>query len=80
MLQITFFDNKNSSSVIFLKQSKIFLYQGKRKIDYNCMEPHLSAKGTNFYTIGLSYKKADAEIRGRFSISEHAKEGILQQA
>ncbi|MEW7281021.1 glutamyl-tRNA reductase [Aquimarina sp. 2201CG1-2-11] len=44
------------------------------------MEPHLRAKGTNFYTIGLSYKKADAEIRGRFSVSDHAKESILQQA
>lgn len=44
------------------------------------MEPHLRAKGTNFYTIGLSYKKADAEIRGHFSINDEAKEGILQQA
>ncbi|WP_062057222.1 glutamyl-tRNA reductase [Aquimarina longa] len=44
------------------------------------MEPHLRAKGTNFYTIGLSYKKADAEIRGHFSVTDEAKEGILQQA
>ncbi|WP_109851103.1 glutamyl-tRNA reductase [Aquimarina sp. AU58] len=44
------------------------------------MESHLRAKGTNFYTIGLSYKKADAEIRGHFSVNEEAKEGILQQA
>ncbi len=46
----------------------------------DCMESHLRAKGTNFYTIGLSYKKADAEIRGHFSVNEEAKEGILQQA
>jgi len=44
------------------------------------MEPHLRAKGTHFYTIGLSYKKADAEIRGNFSISEEAKLAILEQA
>ncbi len=44
------------------------------------MESHLRAKGTNFYTIGLSYKKADADIRGHFSVNEEAKEGILQQA
>ncbi|WP_106791572.1 glutamyl-tRNA reductase [Aquimarina sp. Aq78] len=44
------------------------------------MESHLRAKGTNFYTIGLSYKKADAEIRGHFSVNDEAKEGILEQA
>ncbi|GAA4279363.1 glutamyl-tRNA reductase [Aquimarina mytili] len=44
------------------------------------MEPHLRAKGTNFYTIGLSYKKADAEIRGHFSVSDEAKNAILRQA
>ncbi|WP_103068899.1 glutamyl-tRNA reductase [Aquimarina sediminis] len=44
------------------------------------MEPHLRAKGTNFYTIGLSYKKADAEVRGHFSVNDEAKEGILRQA
>ncbi len=44
------------------------------------MEPHLRAKGTNFYAIGLSYKKADAEIRGHFSINEESKALILSQA
>ncbi|WP_405208777.1 glutamyl-tRNA reductase [Aquimarina sp. LLG6339-5] len=44
------------------------------------MEPHLRTKGANFYTIGLSYKKADAEIRGHFSINEEAKTLILKQA
>ncbi len=44
------------------------------------MEPHLRAKGTNFYTVGLSYKKADAEIRGHFSVSDEAKDAILHQA
>ncbi|WP_299244642.1 glutamyl-tRNA reductase [uncultured Aquimarina sp.] len=44
------------------------------------MESHLRTKGANFYTIGLSYKKADAEIRGHFSINEEAKTAILTQA
>ncbi|PKA82850.1 glutamyl-tRNA reductase [Ulvibacter sp. MAR_2010_11] len=34
----------------------------------------------NFYAIGLNYKKADAETRGHFSISETAKKNILLQA
>ncbi|MDH7913632.1 glutamyl-tRNA reductase [Winogradskyella sp. SYSU M77433] len=35
---------------------------------------------TYFYAIGLSYKKADAEIRGHFSVSETAKQNVLLQA
>ena len=38
------------------------------------------AKHTSFYCIGLSYKKANAEIRGRFSLDENAKEDVLKQA
>jgi glutamyl-tRNA reductase len=34
----------------------------------------------NFYAIGLSYKKADAEIRGHFSVTESAQSAILEQA
>lgn len=34
----------------------------------------------HFYAIGLNYKKADAEIRGHFSISESAQKAILSQA
>ena len=34
----------------------------------------------NFYAIGLNYKKADAQIRGHFSIDENAKMRILEQA
>ena len=33
-----------------------------------------------FYVIGLNYQKADAEIRGNFSISESAQKAILVQA
>ena len=34
----------------------------------------------NFYAIGLNYQKADAVVRGHFSIDEHAKERILIDA
>jgi glutamyl-tRNA reductase len=44
------------------------------------MEDYHIASGKHFYTIGLSYKKADAEIRGHFSLNEEAKNGLLQQA
>ncbi len=38
------------------------------------------SNSSEFYVIGLSYKKADAEIRGHFSISEEAQELILSNA
>ncbi len=37
-------------------------------------------KSTYFYAIGLSYKKADAEIRGHFSLDDNAKLTLLNQA
>ena len=42
--------------------------------------PHTHTPSQQFYAIGLSYKKADAEIRGNFSISTTAQEAILSQA
>lgn len=44
------------------------------------MQSHTRAKGANFYSIGLSYKKADVVTRGNFSISDEAKNNILLQA
>jgi len=41
--------------------------------------PDYSLAG-HFYAIGLNYKKADAETRGHFSISETAQKAILLQA
>lgn len=41
---------------------------------------HFSAKESEFYAIGLNYKKADAEIRGDFSIPENAQKVFLQDA
>ena len=37
-------------------------------------------KGTYFYAIGLSYKKADADIRGLFSLDDTSKQNLLNQA
>ncbi|MCL4150339.1 UNVERIFIED_CONTAM: hypothetical protein GTU68_011586 [Idotea baltica] len=44
------------------------------------MEQYNISKGNSFYAIGLSYKKADAEIRGHFSLDTNAKSALLQQA
>ena len=44
------------------------------------MDNHSPAKQTTFYAIGLSYKKADAEIRGKFSLDATAKTNLLKQA
>jgi len=33
-----------------------------------------------FYIIGISYKKADAAIRGKFSLNQEAKDNLLKQA
>jgi len=44
------------------------------------MEHYNRAKGTTFYAIGLSYKKADAEVRGHFSLDDAAKLAVLKQA
>lgn len=40
---------------------------------------HIS-KHSSFYTIGLNYKKADAEIRGKFSLGDASKHNLLEQA
>lgn len=44
------------------------------------MKQYNISRGTYFYAIGLSYKKADAEIRGHFSLDEAAKQALLNQA
>ena len=44
------------------------------------MENNTFAKHPTFYAIGLSYKKADAEMRGKFSLDEQAKISLLHQA
>ncbi|WP_452219064.1 glutamyl-tRNA reductase [Lacinutrix undariae] len=44
------------------------------------MENNNKLKTTYFYAIGLSYKKADAEIRGHFSLNSDGMEALHQQA
>lgn len=44
------------------------------------MEHFNLSKQTTFYALGLSYKKADAVIRGKFSLSAQAKSTLLIQA
>ena len=44
------------------------------------MEQFNKSASTYFYVIGLSYKKADAKIRGEFSLDQAAKTNLLAQA
>ncbi|WP_299548031.1 glutamyl-tRNA reductase [Seonamhaeicola sp.] len=44
------------------------------------MHKYNISRSRNFYAIGLSYKKADAVIRGHFSLSDDARLTLLQQA
>lgn len=44
------------------------------------MTQNIPAKSSSFYAIGLSYLKADAEMRGKFSLDNTAKENLLVQA
>lgn len=44
------------------------------------MENNTFAKHPTFYAVGLSYKKADAEMRGKFSLDDKAKLNLLHQA
>jgi len=44
------------------------------------MENFNMSKTTTFYALGLSYKKADATIRGKFSLDAKAQSDLLTQA
>ncbi len=44
------------------------------------MENYHISRGKHFYIIGLSYKKADADIRGHFSLTEESKQNLLEAA
>jgi glutamyl-tRNA reductase len=44
------------------------------------MENNNTLKHHYFYSVGLSYKKADAEVRGKFSLDAAAKTRLLEQA
>jgi glutamyl-tRNA reductase len=44
------------------------------------MENFNVSKASSFYAVGLSYKKADADIRGKFSLDAMAKSTVLLQS
>ncbi|MUH35023.1 glutamyl-tRNA reductase [Zobellia amurskyensis] len=44
------------------------------------MKDYHISKNNSFYTIGLSYLKADAEVRGKFSLDDAAMERIMVKA
>ncbi|MBC5861908.1 glutamyl-tRNA reductase [Flavobacterium sp. F-328] len=44
------------------------------------MEKFSMSKNTTFYALGLSYKKADATMRGKFSLDASAQSALLAQA
>lgn len=44
------------------------------------MDTFTIGKHLSFYVVGLSYKKADAEVRGKFSLDDVAKKNVLLQA
>jgi len=44
------------------------------------MKDYHISKHNSFYTIGLNYKKADADVRGKFSLGEAAMEKLLHEA
>ncbi len=44
------------------------------------MQRYHISKHNSFYTIGLNYRKADADLRGKFSLDEAASHNLLVQA
>lgn len=44
------------------------------------MPQHHISKHPNFYVVGLSYRKADADIRGKFNLDAAGKSRLLDQA
>lgn len=44
------------------------------------MDTNPIVKNSSFYVVGLSYKKADAEMRGKFSLDDNAKKAVLKVA
>lgn len=83
MINISF-QSKITCSVIIYPFSVVFsnvlalILSVETAIRY--MRDYNISRGKHFYTIGLSYKKADAEIRGHFSLDEERKVNLLQQA
>ena len=47
---------------------------------FECMKDYPISKPNSFYTIGVSYKKADAIVRGKFSLDGKAMDSLLIRA
>ncbi len=76
-IKITCSDKKCTLSVVFYFNLILHLLV---RILFRYMEDYNISRGKHFYTIGLSYKKADAEVRGHFSLDETGKKNLLEQA
>jgi len=73
----TYSDTKSTFSVTFINTIMIILLHF---IESGFMENTNVPKHLYFYSVGLSYKKADAEVRGQFSLDAIAKTRLLEQA
>ena len=47
---------------------------------FSSMKNYHISKHNSFYAIGLSYQKADADIRGHFSLDEEKKKNLIEDA
>lgn len=73
----TYSDTNSTLSVTFITTIIIILlhFYESEYMENNNVPKHLY-----FYSVGLSYKKADAEVRGQFSLDAVAKTRLLEQA
>ena len=77
-IKISHSDINSPLSVTFINTIMIILFNFYKKC--HIMENNALPKPHYFYSVGLSYKKADAETRGKFSLDEPSKKQLLQQA
>ncbi len=70
-------DTNSTLSVTFITTIIIILLHF---YESEFMENNNVPKHLYFYSVGLSYKKADAEVRGQFSLDAVAKTRLLEQA
>lgn len=75
--KISLSDTNSPYSVTFINCIMIILLNFLESV---YMENNNLSKHLYFYSVGLSYKKADAEVRGKFSLDAKAKTRLLEQA
>lgn len=76
-IKISHSDTKSPLSVTFINTIVLILFNFYKKGN---MANSYVTKHQYFYSVGLSYKKADAAIRGKFSLDALAKTRLLEQA